>query len=115
MSSPFLGVLAALTRQRGVLGSLVVSESDGIIVDANLQVGVRGAAVAALAASLYRKARLAAGAAGFGAAGFLQLGAERGWVCAVGREDLVLVVLAGERANIGLIRVAMLKAAEALA
>ena len=108
--TPFAEVLASLTRQRGVLGSMVVSESDGIIVDSNLQVAVKGPVVAALAASLYRKARLSARAAGLGAATFVQLEAERGRVCAVGRDDLVLVTVAEARANVGLIRVEMLRA-----
>ena len=51
-------LLSTLIRQRGVLGCLVVGERDGIIVDANVQVGVRSNVVAALAAALYRKARL---------------------------------------------------------
>jgi predicted regulator of Ras-like GTPase activity (Roadblock/LC7/MglB family) len=114
MNSPFADVLTALTRQRGVLGSLVVSESDGIVVDSNLQIGVKGAVVAALAASLYRKARLSARAAGLGDATFLQLEAERGHVCALGRNDLVLVTVSESRANVGLIRVEMLKALGAL-
>ena len=113
--SPFAGALAALVRHRGVLGSMVVSESDGIVVDSNLQIGLHGSTVAALAASLYRKARLSAEAAGFGACGFFQLDAERGRVCAVGRNDLVLVTVAEPRANVGLIRVEMLKAVETLA
>lgn len=112
--SPFAEVLAALVRQRGVLGSMVVSESDGIVVDSNLQIGLQGSAVAALTASLYRKARLAARAAGFGESGFFQLEAELGRVCAVGRSDLVLVAVAEPRANVGLIRVEMLKAVEIL-
>ena len=45
LRSPFTGILQALIRQRGVLGSMVVSESDGIIVDSNLQIGVRGPVV----------------------------------------------------------------------
>jgi predicted regulator of Ras-like GTPase activity (Roadblock/LC7/MglB family) len=113
--SPFLEVLATLNRQRGVIGSMVASEADGIVVDANVQIGVKAPVVAALAASLYRKARLSAEAAGYGEVGFLQLEAERGWLCAIGRGDLVLAVVAGPRANIGLIRVAMLRAREALA
>jgi len=32
-ATPFAEVLASLTRQRGVLGSMVVSEADGIIVE----------------------------------------------------------------------------------
>ena len=115
MNSPFVEVLAALNRQRGVVGSLVASERDGIVVDANVQLGVKASVVAALAASLYRKARLSTEAAGYGAVGFVQLEAEQGWLCAIGREDLVLAVLAGPKANIGMIRVAMLQAREALA
>jgi uncharacterized protein len=113
--SPFTGVLATLARQRGVLGVMVVSEQDGVIVDSNLQIDVRGPAVAALTGSLYRKARLASAAAEFGKTAFLQLEAERGHVCAVGEGGLVLVTVAEARANVGLIRVEMLKATHALA
>ena len=114
MTTPFADVLAPLSRQRGVLGSMVVSERDGIIVDALLHSGLRGSVVAALAASLYRKARLSSAAAGFGETGFLQLEAERGRVYAVGRADLLLVTIAESRANVGLIRVEMLRALESL-
>ena len=112
--SAFADVLSGLIRQRGVTGSLIVSEADGIIVDSTLQVGVRGNVVAALAASLYRKARLSSHAAGLGDASFLQLEAKQGRICAAGRGDLVLVTVAESRANVGLIRVEMLKALEAL-
>jgi predicted regulator of Ras-like GTPase activity (Roadblock/LC7/MglB family) len=115
MTSPFQAMLAALTRQRGVTGALVVSERDGIVVDQVVQVGVRAEVVAALAASLYRRARLAASAAGFGETGVLQLDAVAGRVCAVGRGDLVIVVLTETAANVGLVRVEMLKGLEALA
>lgn len=115
MSSPFGPVLTALTRQRGVRASLVVGESDGLIVDSNLQVGQNGDKVAALAASLYRKARLSARAAGLGDAVFMQLEAERGRICAAGHNDLVLVVVAESAANVGLIRVELMKAVGALA
>ena len=114
LRSPFSGILQSLIRQRGVVGSMVVSESDGIIVDSNLQIGVRGPVVAALAASLFRKARMSAEAAGFGGATFLQLEAEHGRVCAVGRNDLVIVAVAEARSNVGLIRVELLKALERL-
>lgn len=115
MSSQFAPLLDALIRHRGVHASLVVSERDGIVVDSNLQIGQRGDRLAALAASLHRKARLAARAAGLGRAAFMQLEAERGRVFAVaGRDDLLLVVVADPGANVGLIRVEMLKGAEAL-
>ena len=115
MKSPFMDLLAALIRQRGVVGCMVVDEHDGVIVDANLQIGVDGAVVAALAASLYRKARKAAAAAGFGETGFFELDAEHGRMCAVGRNGLVLVAVAESRLNVGLLRVEMLRAVEVLA
>ena len=115
MTSPFAQMLDAIRRQRGVTASLVAGERDGVIVDARIQVGQRGDRVAALAASLYRKARLSANAAGLGTVGFMQLEAENGRLCAVGRNGLVLVAVARRDANVGLIRVELLRAAEGLA
>ncbi len=66
MSSPFIDLLLGLARHRGVQGGLIVSERDGIVVDAHVQIGVRTSVVAALAASIYRKARQSADAAGLG-------------------------------------------------
>jgi predicted regulator of Ras-like GTPase activity (Roadblock/LC7/MglB family) len=108
-------VLDSLTRQRGVRASLVVSARDGITIDSNLQIGQDGNRVAALAASLYRKARQSGIAAGLGATGFMQLEAESGRLCVIGGDEIVLVVVADREANVGLIRVEMLRAAEALA
>ena len=107
-------IISALTRQRGVSGSLLVDETDGVIIDATLQVGMKGPAFAALAASLYRKARLSAQAAGLGDVTFLRLRATEGYVCAAGKNEMVLVTIADARANIGLIRMEMLKALERL-
>ncbi|HEX5178018.1 MAG TPA: hypothetical protein VFW04_01705 [Gemmatimonadaceae bacterium] len=114
MSTPYTDALTAVTRQRGVLGCLLVSEADGIIVDADVQVGIEAGVVGALVASLYRRARLGTDAAGLAAVGFLQLEAEHGHVCAVGRDGLVLATLAEPKAHIGLIRSAMLHALEAV-
>jgi predicted regulator of Ras-like GTPase activity (Roadblock/LC7/MglB family) len=115
MSAAFGTVLESITRQRGVRATLIVSESDGVIVDAALRFGQDGDRVAALAASLYRKARLSAGAAWLGAVAFLQLDAERGRICvAGGAGDLIIVVVAEPAANVGLIRVGLLKALESL-
>lgn len=113
--TPYAGLLAMLARHRGVVGSFVVSERDGIAVDSTVQIGVKADAVAALAASLHRKARFACGAAGCGTVTFLRLDAERGAICAAGRDDLVLVTISEARANIGLLRVEMMRAARALA
>jgi predicted regulator of Ras-like GTPase activity (Roadblock/LC7/MglB family) len=115
MSTAYRALIAPLTRQRAVLGCMVVGESDGLIIDSTLQVGVHGDAVAALAASLYRKARLSADAAGLGQVSFLRLEAGDGHVCVAGRKDLVIVTVAEGRANIGLLRAEMLRAAEVLA
>jgi predicted regulator of Ras-like GTPase activity (Roadblock/LC7/MglB family) len=95
---------------------LVVSESDGLVVDSSLRFGQEGERLAALAASMYRKARLSASAARLGPVVFLQLDAERGRICAAGgRGDLVIVVVAESTANVGLIRVELLRALEAIA
>ena len=77
--TPYAELLAMLSRHRGVVGSFVVSERDGLAVDSNVQIGVQAEAVAALAASLHRKARLACGAAGCGVVTFLRLDAETRW------------------------------------
>ena len=110
MSTAFTPVLDALTKQRGVRASLVVGVDDGITIDANTQIGQEATRVAALAASLYRKARRYANAAGLGSTGFMQLEAEAGRLCIIGGEDIVLVVVAERDANVGLIRVEMLRA-----
>jgi hypothetical protein len=114
MPSPFADMLDSLTKQRGVTAALVVSERDGIIVDSNLQIGQPGEKVAALAASLYRKARLSARAAGMGAVSFMQLEAPAGRICAVGGGSLVLVVVAESSVNVGLVRVELLRAVDGL-
>lgn len=115
MATPFSKMLLALSRQRGVTAALVVSEQDGIVVDANVHIGQSGDRVAALAASLYRKARLSSRAAGLGAVSFMQLEAPNGRICAVGAGDLVLVVVAASSVNVGLVRVELLRATAELA
>jgi predicted regulator of Ras-like GTPase activity (Roadblock/LC7/MglB family) len=111
----FSRLLDGFSRQRGVRASLVVSAVDGITIESNLQIGEDGSRVAALAASLYRKARKSANAAGLGSTGFLQLEAENGRLCMLGGEDVILVVVTQREANVGLVRVEMLRAAESLA
>jgi predicted regulator of Ras-like GTPase activity (Roadblock/LC7/MglB family) len=114
-TTQFTGLISTLTRQRGVLGCLVVSERDGIIVDADVQTGVDGAAVAALAAALYRRARLCSEAAGLSTVGFLQLESERGHICAAGRDDLVAVVVAETGAPVAQLRAVILQSVDSLA
>lgn len=114
MSAPFAKITESLIRHRGVLGAMVVGLDDGIIVDSTLQIGVNGNAFAALTASLYRKARRSARAAGFGSTTFFELAAEQGRVVAAGGRELALVVVCESKVNVGLLRVELLRAAEAL-
>ncbi|MDQ2665874.1 MAG: roadblock/LC7 domain-containing protein [Gemmatimonadota bacterium] len=114
MASPFTTMLQGLSRLRGVRAALVASEQDGIVIDCNLQIGQQGDRVAALAASLYRKARLSSTAAGLGVVSFLQLEAPYGRVCVAGAGELVLVVVAAATVNVGLVRVEMMRAVAAI-
>jgi len=114
MNSPFIDLLLDLARNRGVQGGLVVSERDGIVVDAHVQIGVRASVIAALAASIYRKARQSAVAAGLGAVTYVELVAASGRLCMAGHEDLVVVVITDARATAGLLRTAVLRACESL-
>jgi predicted regulator of Ras-like GTPase activity (Roadblock/LC7/MglB family) len=114
MSVPFQAVLNTIMRQRGVTGCIVVDARDGVIVSSTLQFGMRGNVVAALMASLVKKAQQSATAAGLGEASFVQLDAEQGRVCAVEAEGLVLVAVADLRASVALLRVALLDARAAL-
>jgi predicted regulator of Ras-like GTPase activity (Roadblock/LC7/MglB family) len=115
VTTPYRPTLDGLARRRGVLGCMVVDAHDDIIVDAAAREDVEASTVAAIGASLYRRARHAALAAGLGEVGLLRLEGERGHVFAAGRGDLVLVALADAGVNIGLVRAEMLKAVEVLA
>lgn len=112
--SAYASLIGAVTRHRGISACLVVSEEDGIVVDGTAHVGVNTAAFAALTASLYRKAARAAEAAGFGGVSFLELEAEQGRVMAAGRDALVVVAVADQRVNLGLLRMELLRAAGTL-
>jgi predicted regulator of Ras-like GTPase activity (Roadblock/LC7/MglB family) len=107
-------LLHELAHQRGVRGGLVVSERDGIVVEAHVHVDVKASVVAALAASIYRKARLSAVAAGLGNVGYVELAAEHGRLCMAGRGDLVLVVVADARGTAAQLRGALLRRLETL-
>jgi predicted regulator of Ras-like GTPase activity (Roadblock/LC7/MglB family) len=116
LRSSYSTLLDELSRHRGVVAALVVSERDGIPIDSTARVGIDIEALAALGTSLHRKASLAGRAALDGELSFVQLEAERGRICITGRADmeLLIVALAEPRANPGLLRVALLAAAKAL-
>src|SRR5438046_508514 len=62
--------LDLVTRVRGVRGAMIVSSDDGLVVAEHLMEGIKGSAVAALAASLANRLRRAMAAAGVGASVF---------------------------------------------
>ncbi|MEP6618420.1 MAG: roadblock/LC7 domain-containing protein [bacterium] len=111
MATPFAQMLQRLSHQRGVTAALVVSERDGIVIDSNVQIGQSADKVAALAAKLFRKARLSSHAAGLGAVSFMQLEAPNGRICAAGAGEQVIVVVAETGVNVGLVRGELLRSA----
>lgn len=108
--------LDLITRVRGVRGAMLVSADDGLIVAEQLMEGIKGSAVAALAASLAGRLRRAMQAAGIGASVFWHLQSEKGALLVVpggGDSGSILVVAVAEPdVNIGLVRLELLRAAE---
>jgi len=108
-------VLDQITRVRGVRGAMLVSADDGIVVDEQLMEGIKGSALAALAASLAGRLRRAMEAAGAGTSVFWHLQAEQGALLVVPSGGGILVVAVTEPdVNIGLVRLELLRAAGAV-
>src|SRR5437899_4740742 len=93
---------------------MLVSGDGGIVVAEQLMEGIKGAAVAALAASLASRLRRAMEAAGVGASQFWHLQAEQGASLVVPAPSGVMVVAVAEPdVNVGLVRLELLRAAAA--
>ena len=88
----FAHALDLVTRVRGVRGAMLVSGDDGLVVAEQLMEGIRGPAVAALAASVARRLGRAMETAGVGATLFWHLQAERGALLVVPAPSGLLVV-----------------------
>jgi predicted regulator of Ras-like GTPase activity (Roadblock/LC7/MglB family) len=117
VSAAYGELLGRVNRVSGVRGSMVVAVEDGLIVEEDLMVGVPGDAVAALVASIFRRARRSVEAASFGAAAFLQVDGDDGLLFAAAPPqlgDLLLVVVAESWVNVGLVRLEAAKVVEAL-
>jgi uncharacterized protein len=114
MNNPFSKAVERLSRVPGVLGALVVERAAAVPVMAELSEGVNGTAVAALAASLFRRTAQASESAQFGRLGTLYLEADDGHVVAVDAGDLILVVVAARDAQLGMVRLEAHKAADSL-
>lgn len=108
-------VIERVSGTPGVRGALVVAVLDGLVVDGRVHVGVDGEAVAALAASLYRRACLAAAADNGGPVRLVELEAEDGRIFIAGKEELALMAVMDQRANVGQVRLAVRRAADELA
>ena len=116
MSARYAAALDAITRVRGVRGAMLVAADDGLVVAETLMEGVRGNAVAALAASLASRLRRAAETAACGLPQFLHLQASAGSLLVTPAPSaMLLVVVADADINVGLARLEMRKAAEAVA
>ncbi len=115
MSDAFTDALDRLSRISGVRGALIVEADAGLPVVSELQTGVDGSAVAALAASLYRRTGKASETAQYGALKTLQMEAEGGHVIVAGAGELLVVVIMERSAQLGMARIEVHRAAEALA
>lgn len=116
MSTRFQAALDNVTRVRGVRGAMLVAGDDGLVVAEALMEGIRGNAVAALAASLAKRFRRASETAACGLPQFIQLQASHGsLLVAPAPSGMLLVVVAEPDINVGLARLEMLRAGEAVA
>lgn len=112
MNPPFAAALERLSRVPGVRGAMIVDTTAGVPVASEVAAGVPAPAVAALAASLFK--RTAQAAAGFGALGALQLEADGGHVVIAGAGEVAIVAVAETAAQLGLVRLEVRRVAEAL-
>jgi predicted regulator of Ras-like GTPase activity (Roadblock/LC7/MglB family) len=114
MNDSYGAVVEALSRVPGVQGALIVEADAAVPVVAELSAGINGTAVAALAASLFRRSAQASESARFGALDTLHLEADSGHVVVVGAGELILVVVAERDAQLGLVRLEAHRAADSL-
>jgi predicted regulator of Ras-like GTPase activity (Roadblock/LC7/MglB family) len=113
MTFQFRRALDNITRVSGVRGAMLVAGDDGLVVAESLMEGVRGNAVAALAASLAKRLRQTMGSVAAGGPQFLHLQGDEGTLIIVPAPNGILVVAIGSpEMNVGLARLEMLRAAE---
>ena len=106
-------LLEPALRAPGVLGALVVSREDGLVVAGTLEPHVNGKAVAALAASLARRGASLAEALGEPEPRLLELeGTEGSVLAAPGRPGLLLVAIVARGASLVSVKAELLRLAE---
>lgn len=115
MTGQYEPLLDGLTRLRGIRGAMVVDLADGLVVAESVMGGLKGTAVAAMAANIAGRCADLAQRAGFGSCRFLHLQAADGsLLVAPAAADLLLVAIAGRDVPLGLLRLEMLRMAERL-
>jgi predicted regulator of Ras-like GTPase activity (Roadblock/LC7/MglB family) len=114
MITEFDAIVARLERHAGVHGVMLVGMEDGMVIAGDAGPGRDSDTAAALAASLFRRTRAAAGEAGLGTTSFVRLEAERGHLCATARDDMLIVAMTSNGINLGKLRLEMMGATEML-
>lgn len=110
MSINFDRLLGRVTGIRGVVGAVVLDAEDGLVIAESILGGIRVNAVAALAASMYRRVSHTTKAAGHGPPDFVQLQAENGVLIALpGSCGTILAVIGELDLNIGLVKIELNK------
>lgn len=116
MIDAYRSALDRLTQVSGVRGVMFVNAEDGVVIADALLPGVRGRALAALSASLARRAGIVVDTVGARGIRFLHLQGAGGVLVAVpASEGVLIVVVGGEDMNVGLVRLEMFRAAEGVA
>lgn len=110
----FTSVLQRLSRVPGVRGAMIVDTAAGVPVVFEMAEGVPAEPVAALAASLFRRTAKAAEGVSFGQLQTLQLEADTGHVVVADAGETAVVAVAERAAQLGLIRLEVHRAAEAI-
>ncbi|MCI0434317.1 MAG: roadblock/LC7 domain-containing protein [Gemmatimonadetes bacterium] len=114
MTDAYRDALAGLSRVPGVRGALLALADAGVPVAEELQPGVSGSAIAALAAALFRRTSMASESGGLGALETVQVEAEAGQVHVAGAGNLIVIALVTNDAQIGRVRMELLRAAQAV-
>jgi predicted regulator of Ras-like GTPase activity (Roadblock/LC7/MglB family) len=114
VSPPTRDQLTTLTRLAGVRAAAVVAVEDGLLVRGSARIGVDLEAVAALGASLVRRACAACRDIGRGAPRSIAMDALGGRLHVSLVDDLAVVVIADADAHPGMIRVNAQRAVEQL-
>lgn len=116
MKNRYQAAVDRVTQVNGVRGALVVTNDDGLIVADSLVEGVRGTALAALATSLTNRMAQATRVCSGGTQLFLHLQAADGSIFVMpASDDVMIVAVADEDANVGLVRLEMTNAVESVA